>query len=76
MKLPLASRVRSLSQSAIRSMTQRAVERGGVNLSQGLCDLPTPDKVKEAAARAIKENRNTYAPLNGLKALREEISKN
>ena len=75
MKLPLASRVRSLSQSAIRSMTQRAVERGGVNLSQGLCDLPTPDKVKEAAARAIKENRNTYAPLNGLKALREEISK-
>jgi aminotransferase len=56
-------------------MTQRAVERGGVNLSQGLCDLPTPDKVKEAAARAIKENRNTYAPLNGLKALREEISK-
>ena len=65
----------SLSQSAIRSMTQRAVERGGVNLSQGLCDLPTPDKVKEAAARAIKENRNTYAPLNGLKALREEISK-
>jgi aminotransferase len=75
MILPLASRVRSLSQSAIRSMTQRAVERGGVNLSQGLCDLPTPDKVKEAAARAIKENRNTYAPLNGLKALREEISK-
>ncbi len=75
MILPLASRVRSLSQSAIRSMTQRAVERGGVNLSQGLCDLPTPDKVKEAAARAIKENRNTYALLNGLKALREEISK-
>ena len=51
MPRPLASRTDDLKQSEIRSMTRRAVETGGVNLSQGLCDLPTPDPVKQAACR-------------------------
>ena len=55
-----------LKQSEIRSMTRRAVETGGVNLSQGLCDLPTPDPVKQAACRAIVQDNNIYAPMNGL----------
>jgi len=71
---PLATRTANLKQSEIRSMTRRAVEMGGVNLSQGLCDLPTPDPVKEAACRAIREDNNTYAPMNGLAELREKIA--
>ncbi|HUU27413.1 MAG TPA: pyridoxal phosphate-dependent aminotransferase [archaeon] len=74
MNLSIASRARPLKQSEIRAMTAKAVELGGVNLSQGLCDLPTPDPVKEAAALAIARDCNTYAPLNGLKALRERIA--
>ena len=74
MNLPLASRVAALRQSEIRSMTRRAVERGGVNLSQGLCDLPTPPEVKNAACRAISEDFNTYAPHNGTRTLRQLIA--
>ena len=74
MNLPLASRVADLRQSEIRSMTRRAVERGGVNLSQGLCDLPTPPEVKNAACRAINEDFNTYAPHNGTRPLRQLIA--
>ena len=74
MALPLAKRAESLRQSEIRSMTTRAVARGGVNLSQGLCDLPTPEAVKLAACEAINEDNNTYAPLNGKKRLRELIA--
>ncbi|MFC1613679.1 pyridoxal phosphate-dependent aminotransferase [Gemmatimonadota bacterium] len=71
---PLASRTAELRQSEIRSMTFRAVEMGGVNLSQGLCDLPTPAPVKDAACRAIREDNNTYAPMNGLASLRRKIA--
>ncbi len=71
---PLASRTADLKQSEIRSMTRRAVETGGVNLSQGLCDLPTPDPVKQAACRAIVQDNNIYAPMNGLAGLREKIA--
>ncbi|MBN2289704.1 MAG: aminotransferase class I/II-fold pyridoxal phosphate-dependent enzyme [Candidatus Glassbacteria bacterium] len=74
MPRPLASRTADLRQSEIRSMTRRAVEMGGVNLSQGLCDLPTPGPVKEAACRAIRQDNNTYAPMNGLACLREKIA--
>ncbi|HLA40263.1 MAG TPA: aminotransferase class I/II-fold pyridoxal phosphate-dependent enzyme, partial [Candidatus Glassbacteria bacterium] len=74
MALSLAKRAESLRQSEIRSMTTRAVARGGVNLSQGLCDLPTPEAVKLAACEAINEDNNTYAPLNGKKRLRELIA--
>jgi len=74
MPRPLASRTDGLKQSEIRAMTRRAVKSGGVNLSQGLCDLPTPDPVKEAACAAIRSDKNIYAPMNGLEALREKIA--
>jgi len=74
MELSLARRAESLRQSEIRSMTSRSVARGGVNLSQGLCDLPTPEVVKAAACAAITDDNNTYAPLNGKRRLRELIA--
>ncbi|MBW7995622.1 MAG: aminotransferase class I/II-fold pyridoxal phosphate-dependent enzyme [Candidatus Glassbacteria bacterium] len=74
MNTQLAARARSLKQSEIRAMTIRAVEQGGVNLAQGLCELPTPDEVKEAACQAIRDDCNTYAPLNGKPALRKQIA--
>ncbi len=70
----LASRARGLKQSEIRGMTIRAMECGGVNLSQGMCELPTPDAVKAAACRAIDQDCNTYAPLNGKPDLRARIA--
>jgi len=74
MEYSFAGRVRNLKQSSIRSMTRRAAEMGGVNLSQGLCDLPTPDKIKQAACDAVNGDRNVYAPLNGIQGLRQGIA--
>ena len=73
--MPKLSNITSiLKQSEIRAMTQRAVEAGGVNLSQGLCDLPTPQEVKDAAARAIQDDCNTYTLMNGVRKLREQVA--
>ncbi len=74
MSRELAARARRLRQSEIRAMTIRATENGGVNLSQGLCELPTPAAVKTAACRAIEQDCNTYAPLNGKPDLRAGIA--
>ncbi len=74
MSRELAARARMLRQSEIRAMTIRATENGGVNLSQGLCELPTPAAVKAAACRAIEQDCNTYAPLNGKPDLRAGIA--
>jgi len=74
MEYTFAARVRQLRQSSIRTMTRRAAELGGVNLSQGLCDLPTPEVIKDAACAAVHGDRNVYAPLNGIAALRRGIA--
>ena len=48
----LADRAASLRQSDIRAVTQRVKEVGGINLGQGVCDLPTPQPIKDRAHRA------------------------
>jgi aspartate/methionine/tyrosine aminotransferase len=45
-----------------------------VNLGQGFPDFPAPDFIKEAAKRAIDDNRNQYAPAIGIPRLRAEIA--
>jgi len=62
-----------LKQSGIRATTIRCNELGGINLGQGVCDLPTPDAIKKASVEAILNNCNTYAPYNGIHSLRTEI---
>ena len=52
----LSSRTHHLVQSDIRAVTRMINEAGGINLGQGICDLPTPDAIKEGAHRAIDEN--------------------
>ncbi len=47
---------------------------GGVNLSQGVCDQPAPDVVKEAAKRAIDDDQAIYTNLRGTIELRRAIA--
>ncbi|NUO52535.1 MAG: aminotransferase class I/II-fold pyridoxal phosphate-dependent enzyme [Polyangiaceae bacterium] len=47
---------------------------GGINLGQGICDLPTPPPVAEAAKRAIDENRVIYTLPEGILPLRQAIA--
>lgn len=45
-----------------------------ISLAAGEPDFPTPAKIKEACKKALDENWTRYAPVNGLKELRQAIS--
>lgn len=45
----------------------------GINLGQGICDLPTPDAIKREAIAAIEGDQSIYTAYNGIKRLRQPI---
>jgi aminotransferase len=47
---------------------------GGINLSQGVCDTPIPQQVREAAQRAIDSGPNTYTRYDGIAELRAALA--
>src|SRR5690349_7549881 len=71
----IARRVQDLAQSDIRRMTRECERLGGINLGQGICDLPTPPPVRDGAIAAIRENRSTYSFAEGTRELREAIAR-
>jgi len=70
----LAARVQYFTESVIREMTRLANQHGAVNLGQGMPDFETPEELKEAACRAIKEGFNQYAITWGSPPLRQAIA--
>lgn len=56
-------------------MTHLANEHKAINLSQGFPDFDGPPWLKEAAAEAIRNGPNQYAPSHGLPALRQSIAR-
>lgn len=62
-----------VKQSGIRSATIRCEQIGGINLSQGVCDLPTPDSLKLAAINSIINDKNTYSDFQGIYELRKKV---
>lgn len=56
--------------SVFERMSSLAVRHGAVNLGQGFPDFGWPEPILEAAARAVKEGSNQYAPSRGLPQLR------
>jgi aminotransferase len=74
--VPLAPspRHRWLARSPIRQMTIECARAGGVNLAQGICDIPVPEAVSAAAREAIAAGRNAYAPAEGLDELRAALA--
>jgi aminotransferase len=71
----IAKRLSSLAQSDIRRMTRECERVSGINLGQGICDLPTPELVREGAIRAIRENKSTYSFAEGARELRDAIAR-
>lgn len=70
----LSSRLEGLVQSDIRAMTRACHRLGGINLGQGLCDLPTPPAVREGALGAIRDGKATYSLAEGIAELREGLA--
>lgn len=74
MTLRLAQRTEGVTQSEIRKMTLECNKVGGVNLSQGVCDLEVPPVLREALKQAVDEGFNTYTRFDGLDSLRHAIA--
>ncbi len=66
-------RLDGLRQSDIRAVTQMVNAVDGINLGQGICDLPTPEPIKRGAKQAIDEDRSIYSSYAGIRRLREAI---
>lgn len=64
----------ALVQSDIRRLTIECDRVGGINLGQGICDLPTHPLVKQGAVDAINNSQAIYTHARGLIELRRAIS--
>jgi aminotransferase len=75
MTLALSRRAECVMQSEIRNMSIECARVGGINLSQGVCDVGLPEVVGEAARQAIADGVNSYTRYDGLPVLREAIAR-
>jgi aminotransferase len=71
----LSNRLRGLVQSDIRRMSRECERLGGINLGQGICDLPTIPELIEGACDAITASKATYSKFEGIDILRERIAR-
>jgi aminotransferase len=71
--MKLGKRLASLVISDIRSMSRACEAVGGINLGQGICDLPTPLPVADAARDAITRNHVVYTAAEGIAPLRAAV---
>ncbi len=80
MKTHLSNRINNLPSSATLAMAAKARElkQKGIDiisLSLGEPDFSTPEFIKDAAIQAIKDNYNSYTPVDGYGELKEAIIK-
>jgi aspartate/methionine/tyrosine aminotransferase len=60
--------------SVFERMSSLATSHGAVNLGQGFPDFGWPDEILDAAAKALKDGSNQYAPSRGLPQLRKAVA--
>jgi aspartate/methionine/tyrosine aminotransferase len=71
----ITSRAKRIDASGIRRVFDLGARlKDPNNLSIGQPDFPVPNAVKEAAARAIREDRNGYTQTGGIPELRSRIA--
>lgn len=74
----LSERVNNLAISATLEMAAKARElkaagKDIIGLSLGEPDFNTPDYIKDAAIQAVKDNYNSYSPVDGYVDLKEAV---
>ncbi len=60
--------------SVFERMSGLAAKHGAINLGQGFPDFGWPEEILAAAAEALTQGSNQYAPSRGLPALREAVA--
>src|SRR2546423_1794727 len=71
----ISNRLKGLVQSDIRRMSRECERVSGINLGQGICDLPTIPELVEGACDAIASSKATYSKFEGIDLLRERIAR-
>ncbi len=74
MSLKLSKRREWVAQSEIRNMSIECNRVGGINMSQGVCDLEVPAQVLAGAKEAMDSGINVYTRYDGLQELRQAIA--
>lgn len=72
--LKTSQRSEGLKQSGIRSASVQCAAMKGVNLGQGICDIPVPTAIKKQAHWAIDTDKSIYSSYEGLSDLRVAIA--
>ncbi|GBR07689.1 aminotransferase [Acetobacter oeni] len=72
---PLNQQIASLPTTIFTVMSALAARHDAINLGQGFPDTEGPAHLIEAAAAALRDGRNQYAPLAGLPELREAVAR-
>jgi hypothetical protein len=67
------SKLPNVGATIFATMSKLAQQHGAINLSQGFPNFSTSNLLKEAAQKAIEENHNQYAPLQGIPKLVDAI---
>ena len=70
-----AKRTHGFTESVIRAMTRVATQHDAINLAQGFPNFPAPDVLKEAAAKAIRDDINQYAITWGAQRFRHALAR-
>ena len=70
----LSQRILDQQESDIRKYSAWVQRIGGVNLSQGVCDQPAPDVLKQAAKQAIDDDQAIYTHMQGIQSVRQAIA--
>jgi N-succinyldiaminopimelate aminotransferase len=65
----------TMATSVFERMSLGAAARGAINLGQGFPDFGWAPQMIEAAARALTDGSNQYAPSRGLPVLREAVAR-
>ena len=74
MRRPMNPIYEAMPVSVFARMSELAARHGAVNLGQGFPDFGWPPQVIEAAAEALRNGSNQYAPSRGLPELREAVA--
>lgn len=74
MSLKVSQRRPLVAQSEIRNMSIECAKVKGINLAQGVCDLPVPEVVIQGAEDAMERGSNIYTRFDGRYELRKAIA--
>ncbi|MCK5071029.1 MAG: pyridoxal phosphate-dependent aminotransferase [Desulfocapsa sp.] len=74
MKPKLSKRSKRIAQSDIRSMSIECMRLKGINMAQGVCDLPVPESVLQGAKQAMDDGFNIYTASEGMPEPRRAIA--